>query len=220
MSIVGPRFDESFASVARGLHLGELALVALVGAVALFAWLERRGRLRWSQVPATMFSAGGAPYRGGSFVAAPMHRAPLLVRLACFASLAFGHLFAPLIILALARYPWDGIAIPLVPGIAIVVLNWACAWMLLARSRYAASTARSGAVGSLMANVGLLLLAAGHFVEVELQRRDGIEHACSSSVTFVVIVFASASVLQALVTIAALRTHGPALAWEPARVTA
>ena len=34
-------------------------------------------------------------------------------------------MFAPLIILALARYPWDGIAIPLVPGIAIVVLNWA-----------------------------------------------------------------------------------------------
>jgi hypothetical protein len=53
-----------------------------------------------------------------------------------------------------------------------------------------------------------------HLVTVELQRRDGIEHACSSSVTFVVIVFALASVAQALVVMAALRAHEGVLAWR------
>jgi hypothetical protein len=47
-----------------------------------------------------------------------------------------------------------------------------------------------------------------------MQRRDGIEHACSSSVTFVVIVFAIAAVAQALVVLAALRAHRGALSWK------
>ena len=46
--------------------------------------------------------------------------------------------------------------------------------------------------------------------------RDGIEHACSSSVTFVVIVFAVSSVVQALVMLAALRSHERALEWQSA----
>jgi hypothetical protein len=208
----GPRFDESLASVARELHVWPVALVALAGATLLFAWLERRGRRRWAQLPAGRLTALRGPYRESSVVTAHLERAPMLVRAASFGSLLFGHLFAPLILLALAKYPFDGIAIPLVPGIALVMLNWSCAWLLLGRSRHAAAAARSGAVGSLMANIGLLGLAAAHFVTVELQRRDGIEHACSSSVTFVVIVFAVASVVQALVTMAALRNHEKALA--------
>jgi hypothetical protein len=208
----GPRFDESLASVARELHVWPVGLAALAGAALLFSWLERRGRRAWAQIPVERLTAMPGPYRASSVVAAHLERAPALVRAASFGSLLCGHLFAPLILLALAKYPFDGIAIPLVPGMALVLLNWSCAWLLLGRSRHAAATARSGAVGSLMANVGLLGLAAAHFVTVELQRRDGIEHACSSSVTFVVIVFAVASVVQALVTMAALRNHEKSLA--------
>jgi hypothetical protein len=208
----GSGFDESLSSVARELHLVQVAFVAFAGAALLFVWLERRGRSRWTRVAAGCVTATLGPYRESSILSAHLERAPLLVRAASFASLFSGHLFAPLIVLALAKYPFDGIAIPLLPGIALVVLNWSCAWLLLGRSRHALATARSGAVCSLMANVGLLGLSAAHFVAVELQRRDGIEHACSSSVTFVVIVFAVASLLQALVTMAALRNHEKVLA--------
>ena len=210
-----PRFDESLASVARGLHLADLSAAAMLGALALFLWLERRGRPRWMQVPVGEYSTPRMPYRASSLVAAHLPKAPRLVRTAAFACLAFGQLFAPLIVLALAKYPFDGIAIPLVPGLALVALNWACAWLLLGRSPLATAMARSGAVGSLMANVGLLGIAGAHFVVVELQRRDGIEHACSSSVTFVVIVFAVSSVVQALIMMAALRAHTRALDWRP-----
>jgi hypothetical protein len=213
----GPRFDESLASAARELHVWEITLAAFAVAALLFWWLERRGRRRWAQVPVASFVTARAPYRTSHVVAEHMGRAPLLVRTASFGSLAFGHLFAPLILLALTRYPFDGIAIPLLPGIALVLLNWSCAWLFLARSPNAVATARSGAVGSLMGNVGLLVLAGAHFVTVELQRLDGIEHACSSSVTFVVIVFAVASVVQSLVTMAALRSHEKAFAWQPER---
>jgi len=223
VSTGGPRFDESLASAARGLHVAELAVAAFVVAAVLFWQLERRGRWRWGQVPTGMISTSRAPYRASAMAAAHLTAAPQLVRAAAFASLALGLLFAPLIVLAVVKYPFDGIAIPLVPGLALQLLNWSCAWLFLARSPLAVATARSGAVGALMANVGLLGIAGAHFVVVELQRRDGIEHACSSSVTFVVIVFAVCSVLQSLVTMAALRRHAPVLDWKeadrPQRVT-
>jgi hypothetical protein len=212
---IGPVFDESLLSVARDLHVVEIALGAFASAYLLYAWLERRGRSRWAVVPAGTMATSRVPYRSSDVVSGFMHRAPRLVRLASFGALLFGQLFAPLIALALAKYPFDGIAIPLVPGMALALLNWSCAWMLLRRSPLASSAARSGSVGSLMANVGLVAIALVHFVYVELQRRDGIEHACSSSVTFVVIIFAVCSVVQALVMLAALRKHEPALGWEP-----
>jgi hypothetical protein len=209
-----PRFDESLASAARSLHVVEVSLAALVGASLLFVWLERRGRGRWTQVPRATLESVRDPYRSTTLVAAHLERAPSLVRAAAFAGLALCHVFVPLILIALIQYPFDGIAIPLVPGMALIVLNWACAWLLLGRSPSAAATARSGAKGSLIAHVGLLGIAAVHLVTVELQRRDGIQHACSSSVTVVVIVFAVASVAQALVTMAALRAHEGALGWR------
>lgn len=215
----GPRFDESLASAARGLHVAELAVAAFVVAALLFWRLERRGRGRWGLVPSAMFSTSRAPYRASATVGAHLTAAPRLVRAAAFASLSLGFLFAPLIVLAVVKYPFDGIAIPLVPGLALQLLNWSCAWLFLARSPLAVATARSGAVGALMANVGLLGIAGAHFVVVELQRRDGIEHACSSSVTFVVIVFAVCSVLQSLVTMAALRRHEGVLDWQPAEAS-
>jgi hypothetical protein len=136
-----------------------------------------------------------------------------MVRLVAFSGLAFGHLFIPLILLALTSYPFDGIAIPLIPGIALALLNWICAWLLLGRSPNASQAARLAAVGSLMANVGLLVMAAAHLVGVELQRRDGIEHACSTSVTLVVIVFATASIALAGIMLRALRTCRRELDW-------
>jgi hypothetical protein len=215
LELSGPRFDQSLGAVARGLHLTEIVVAALVAASLLFLWLERRGRRRWSVVPAARGeAASGRPYRASSFVAEHLERAPLLVRAASFGCLVFAHVFAPLLILALTSFPFDGIAIPLAPGIVLVLLNWGCAWLLLGRSPHAVAAARTGAKASLVANVGLLLLAASHFVVVELGRRDGIAHACSSSVTFVVIVFAIASVVQALVTVAALQAHGESLGWR------
>jgi hypothetical protein len=212
----GPRFDESLASAARGLHVAELAVAAFVVAAVLFWQLERRGRARWGLVPASRFATARAPYRASAMVGSHLPGAPRLVRAAAFASLSLGLLFAPLIVLAVAKYPFDGIAIPLVPGLALQLMNWSCAWLFLARSPLAVATARSGAVGALMANVGLLGIAGAHFVTVELARRDGIEHACSSSVTFVVIVFAICSVVQSLLTMAALRRHAHLLDWQPA----
>lgn len=215
---IGPVFDESLAAVSRELHVVEWALAAVVGAAILCRWLERRGRARWALVPTGTVATSRAPYRSYEVIAGFMDRAPPLVRVASFGSLAFGHFFAPLIVMALVKYPFDGIAIPLVPGMALALLNWSCAWMLLRRSPLAPSAARSGAVGSLMANIGLIAIAGVHFAYVELQRRDGIEHACSSSVTFVVIVFAVCSVVQALLMMAALRAHRSTLAWAPVRV--
>jgi hypothetical protein len=210
----GPRFDESLASVARGLHVGPVAALAFAAGVALFLWLERRGRSSWAQVPASTYTATAGPYRQSEVVSTHLERAPALVRAAAFANLVFAHAFAPLILLALVKYPFDGIAIPLIPGIALVLLNWGCAWLMLGRTRDAPSTVRSAAVASVMANVGLLVIAAAHFAVVEAQRQEGIQHACSTSVTFVVIVFAIASLALSLLTLATLRAHRRELGWK------
>jgi hypothetical protein len=210
-TVSGPRFDESLSSVAQGLHVAPIAAGALGAAALLFLWFERQGRTRWAEIPASTWSTAGLPYRANVVVAEHLRRAPALIRVASFASLWLGLLFVPLIVLALARYPFDGISIPLMPGIALVTLNAVCGRMLLTRSPNASSAARSGAVGSLLANAGLLIIAAAHFVVVELQRRDGIEHACSSSVTFVVIVFSVASLAQGVLTSTALTRYAAAL---------
>lgn len=207
----GPRFDESLASVAQGLHVAAIATGALIAAALLFLWFERQGRARWAEIPRSMVSTADLPYRATVVVGESLRRAPALIRGASFASLWFGLLFVPLILVALAKYPFDGIAIPLMPGIALATANAVCGRMLLARSPNASSAARSGAVASLLANAGLLMIAAAHFVVVELQRRDGIEHACSSSVTFVVIVFCVASLAQGVLTSTALKRHAGAL---------
>jgi hypothetical protein len=198
-------FDESLIDAARALHLAPIALMATACAALVFVWIERRGRPRWRELGLRTTVLAGQPYRVGEIVSLHRSQAPRIVRLATFSSLAFLLTFAPLILEALRDYPFDGIAIPLVPGLALLLLDAWCAYMLLMRSPIGASAAHTGAVGSLMANVGLLGIAAAHFVVVELQRRDGIAHACSSSVTFVVIVFAVASVMQALLTMKAVR---------------
>ena len=77
-SPAAPRFDESLAVAARGLHLGGLAVAAFVAALALFLWLERRGRPRWAQVPSATFSTQSAPYRASSMVSEHLERAPSL----------------------------------------------------------------------------------------------------------------------------------------------
>jgi hypothetical protein len=212
----GPRFDESLATVARGLHIAPVAAVALVAGAALFALLERRGRSRWAQVPSATTSASRGPYRQSEVVSAHLGCAPRLVRTAAFANLALGHALGPLILIALVKYPFDGIAVPLVPGLALLAVNWACGWLLLKRTPDAASAVQTGAGASLIANVGLLILSAAHFAVVEGQRHEGIRHACSTSVTFVVIVFAIASLAQSLLTLAAVRLHGRELRWRPA----
>jgi hypothetical protein len=212
-SAAGPRFDDSLASAGRNLHISAVIAAALVCACVLFVWLERRGRARWATVPVAAGTIALGPYRTSGFVAGYAPRAPWLVRSAAFGSLAFVLVFAPLVVLALVRYPFDVIAIPLLPGVALGLVNAWCAWLLLARSAHAGQAGRSGAVGSLITNVGLLAIAAFHFAAVELQRREGIEHACSSSVTFLTIVFAVSSVGQGLLTLTALRLHAPMLAW-------
>jgi len=210
----GPRFDESLSSVVRGLHVGEIAFASVVGAWLLFAWLERRGRREWARVPMATYTASARPYRASEVISEHLTRAPRIVRLVSFSGLAFAHLFVPIILIALVSYPFDGIAIPLIPGIALALLDWICAWLLLGRSPNAAQAARLAAVGSLMANVGLLVMSAAHLVGVELQRRDGIEHACSTSVTLLVIVFATSSIALATVMLRALSTCRRELDWS------
>src|SRR6202012_5702543 len=108
---------------------------AAVIVAGVLSWqLERRGRGRWGRVPATTVSTSRAPYRASATIASHLGGAPPLVRAAAFASLALGFLFGPLIVLAVAKYPFDGIAIPLVPGLALQLLNWSCAWLFLSRS--------------------------------------------------------------------------------------
>jgi hypothetical protein len=97
------------------------------------------------------------------------------------------------------------------PGVALLVLNGVAAWLLLSRSPHAWTAAHSGANASLITSVGMVCIGAGHLLTVEMQRHEGIEHACSASVTFVCILFALGSGAQALLTLAALRVHAALL---------
>jgi hypothetical protein len=159
------RFDESLATVARSLHLGLLVTLALGAAAVLYGWLERRGRVGWSVVPLARTVVAAGPYRRTEVVTARRTKAPPLVRAVAFGCLTCGHLFVPLIVVALVKYPFDGIALPLVPGLALLAFDWSCAWLLLRRSPTAFAAARAAAAASLLADAGLLVIAAVSVVQ-------------------------------------------------------
>jgi hypothetical protein len=214
MIVDGPRrFGEaSLASVARELHLVPVVTAGLIAGILAFLWLEGRGRMAWRYAPLAMARASAAPYRQSSIVSRYLDSAPLAVRISALTTLVLASVLAPLALLALFAFPFDGVAIPLMPGVAFLVLNAVAAWRLLSRSPHARTAAQSGANGSLIISVGMVCIGAGHLLMVEMQRNEGIEHACSASVTFVCILFALGSGAQALLTLAALRMHGGLLA--------
>jgi hypothetical protein len=209
-----PRFDEdgfSLGTTATKLHLTEVSVAAVLGAGLLFLWLERSGRASWAKARVRALAPGVGPYRTTELHVPRGERAPRLVLLASLAALVFGNWFVPVILLALSTFPFDGVGIPLIPGVALALANWICGWLLLRRSPYAAAAARSSAICSLVANVGLLAMSAAHLVLVEYQRMEGIAHACSKSITLLGFVFAVASVGQALLLLAVLRSHAAVL---------
>src|SRR5215472_6767632 len=193
------------------LHLVHIAALAVVGAVVAFRLLERRGRERWSGVARGSLGAPSGPYRSSSLVASRHARAPFLVRVTSFTGLAFGHLFVPVLILALLTFPFDGIAVPLMPGVAVALAYWACAWAMLGRLNEAAALSRAVAVASMVANMGLLALCPIHLLLIENHRLQGLRQAVSTSVTGVELLFAAAAVVQASLMLATLRLHRGAL---------
>jgi hypothetical protein len=217
MISASPRFDDSLSSVARELHLAPVVAAALVTAALMFVWLERRGRTAWSQVPVATMTARSTPYRYAAIVSRHLYRAPLLVRGCALGTLVFANVLTPLVLLALFKFPFDGVEIPLVPGVVLLLFNGVAAWQLLWRSPQASAAAQSSATASLITSLGMVCIGAVHFWTVELQRHEGIEHACSTSVTFVVILFALGSTVQALLTMVALQAHGASLRWAPER---
>ena len=212
MTTASPRFDDSLASVVRDLHLVPVATTALVLGLLAFAWLERRGRTAWGLTVAAEEWAPLAPYRYAPIVTHQRRRAPLLVRGSALGTLLFVNLLAPLALLAMLEFPFDGVAVPLMPGIALLLFNGVAAWLLLARSPHASTAAQSSATASLITSVGMVCIGGVHLWTIEMQRAVGIEHACSTSVTFVVVLFALGSGAQALLTLMALHVHRDLLA--------
>jgi hypothetical protein len=207
------------------LHLGRIAVFALASAALLFVYAEKRLRPRWLAMAAGRVGARSGPYRSTTLVSSRLRRAPLLVQVTSLLGLTFGHLFVPALIAALLIFPFDGIAVPLMPGIAIAVANWCSAWLLLGRSPLALAFTRAAALSSLVANIGLLALCPIHLLLIENHRVEGLVQVCSASVTGVELIFALASVAQAVLLLATLRLHGtlldaPAVSAPPARAPA
>jgi hypothetical protein len=189
-----------------------VALSALV-----FVLAERRWRERWRTVPLDHHTVTTGPYRSAAVVARHFGRAPALVRIAAASSFGFGQLSLPALVLALAVMPFDGIAIALSPGILVAVAAWSNGLLLLRRSPSVTRSARSAALASIIASVGLLLLCAVHAGYVEYDPNYGIREA-SNSVPAVAFVFALAATLHAALVLATIRIHRRALEWHPRSV--
>ena len=200
---MGPHFDESLAALTahRSAIAGALLASAASAAVVL-ALLVRRARPRWRCDLAPMRSAG--PYRGAVIVRAAERDIPPLVRAAAASCFAYGHFFLPLIVVALATLRFDGIAVPLVPGVAIALTTWISGWLLLARAESAPEIVRASAVASLVLNVTMLGLSVAHLAYVELASQV---HECSSSFAFIALVVSIASVPQSMLVLTAVSRH-------------
>jgi hypothetical protein len=132
-------------------------------------------------------------------------RAPRIVRGASFACFAFGHLFVPGLLFILTKFRFDGIGVPLIPGVGVAAVIWLCGWMLLWRSALAQEATRVAAVGSLALHVALFAMSVVHLAFIEAASPLGMHHVCSSSVAFVACFYSGAAIVQSLIILRALR---------------
>jgi hypothetical protein len=200
---MSPRFDDSLAQIAAlKVPIAACAAIALATAVALAASVEGQVKRSWAKVP-ILGRLGVRPYRTTTAPVAYLTRVPFAVRAAAICCFAFGHLFVPGLVAALVSFRFDGIAVPLIPGVAMALAIWACGWLLLRRSASAPEIVRSAAVASLVMNVSLFAMSVLHIVLVE----GSYSHECSSSLAFTACVFAGAAVLQSTVMLLALGAY-------------
>jgi hypothetical protein len=201
------QFDGSLEELARFERgIAVCAGLAILLAFALYVRVERVARRLWAGV-AVGGKSVGSPYRAETLVVERLGRAPRLVRAAAFACFAFGLVFVPALVFVLSTFRFDGLGVPLFPGVAIAFGTWCCGWLLLRRSDRATEVVRLLALMSLGLNGALLVLSMAHFAVVEA-RWAGPLHECSASTVLAVCVFATASLPQALLMLAAVRRHG------------
>jgi len=199
-------FDGSLGEISRySLWIALAAALSFAIAGVLYAWVERRARPHWAGV-AVRSASVGSPYRASTLAVEHLSRAPRLVRVAAFASFAFGQVFVPALVFVLATFRFDGLGVPLFPGVVIALVTWCCGWLLLRRSAQATEIVRLVARVTLGLNGALLVLSAAHFVVVEA-RWAGPLHECSASTVLAVCVFATASLPQAFLMLMSVRAH-------------
>lgn len=154
----------SAATVAQVAALVTL-LAAMVGAVV--------GRRRW--VDRVETRRGSGPYRHTLVVEQRAASAPPLLLAAALGCIAFGHLFPPIIVIALVRFPLDGMAASLAAGIPIGVWSLACGWRIFWRAAPARATMRSLVRGLFILSAALFVLAAAHIGLALHPNTDGVE---------------------------------------------
>lgn len=189
------------------------AATALALSALVFGLAERRWRGCWRTVPLDLHDVATGPYRSAALVASHFGRAPLLVHVAAASSFAFGQLFMPALLFALAVMPFDGIAVALLPGLIVAVAGWSSGLLLLRRSPNATRSGRTIALASMICSVGLLVLCAVHAGYVEYDPNYGIREA-SNSVPAVAFLFALASTAHAALLLVAISAHRAAFEWS------
>ena len=145
---------------------GALAVVALASCAAFFV-VERLTRPLWIDHDPSE-PTDGAPYRSATVRIRTRMRAPLTIRAAALAGIAFGSIAAPGASWALLTLRFDGIALSLVPGIVSMAAGWCAGWLLLARRPIAMDLCRitslvSRASSAVLPAVALLHLFAARF---------------------------------------------------------
>jgi hypothetical protein len=199
-------FDGSLEEISRySVFIAIAGVVSLATAILLYAFGERHARPHWAGV-ALKSASVGSPYRAETLVVERLARAPRFVRLAAFSSFAFGMVFVPALVFVLSTFRFDGLGVPLFPGVVLAFATWCCGWLLLRRSDQAVEIVRLVARVTLGLNGALLVLSATHFFVVEA-RWGGPLHECSASTVLAVCVFATASLPQALLMLASVRAY-------------
>jgi hypothetical protein len=147
--------------------------------VTLFRKLDARGRARWLEIAGAARSIAG-PYRSTVVLGARIGTAPRAVRTAAAMSVLFALAAVPAVYAVLDSPHFDGIAVPLLPGLALSIASACCAAALLARATEAAHAARLTGRASLFFHACLSILALAHLVVVETEWGSQV-HACSRS---------------------------------------
>jgi hypothetical protein len=179
-------------------------LLGMLVTVMLFRALDARGRPRWLEVGGRARAHAG-PYRSVILHSTRLVVAPRSVRAATLISAVFLLGAAPAIYTILGTPHFDGIAVPLLPGLLLSLASASCVARLLARATDEDShAARLTGRASLFFHGGLSVIALAHLIVVETEWGSQV-HACSRSLALGVLALALAATAQSFAVVRAAR---------------
>ena len=151
---------DALSRIIEATNASTLACVAVLATLLLAIVGSLVGRRRW--VDRVEKRLGDGPYRHTLVEEERRANASPILFASAIGCIAFASLAMPLVVIALVRFPLDGMAASLAAAVPMGLWSLVCGWRILRRAAPARVTMRALVRGLFIMSVAYLVLAGAH----------------------------------------------------------